>query len=161
MTGTVADASGAPISGATVQIVSLETNRLREAVTDTLGGFTISNLPPGDYRIQAEREGYSRYVREVTLRLDDDHGVLARALLPTLPPRPGTGPRWVYRADPPGVTFVRLVDRGVAKTPRFRLRLDAARWFHGADATDPAARTRLTITLGGQCFTRAVTRKID
>ncbi len=72
ITGTVADASGSPISGATVQIVSLETNRLRDAVTDTLGGFTISNLPPGEYRIEAEREGYRRYVREVTLRLNQE-----------------------------------------------------------------------------------------
>jgi outer membrane receptor protein involved in Fe transport len=72
ITGTVADASGSAISGARVQIVSLDTNRLRDSVTDTLGGFTISNLPPGEYRVEAEHEGYRRYVREVTLRLNHE-----------------------------------------------------------------------------------------
>jgi outer membrane receptor protein involved in Fe transport len=72
VTGTVADASRSPISGAMVRLVSLETNRLRDAVTDTLGGFTISNVPPGEYRVEAERDGYRQYVREVTLRLNQE-----------------------------------------------------------------------------------------
>ena len=72
ITGTVTDASRLPISGATVRLVRLETNRLRDAVTDTLGGFTISNLPPGEYRIETEHEGYRKYVREVPLRLNQE-----------------------------------------------------------------------------------------
>ena len=61
--GTVTDASQAPLAGAAVQLVHVETNRLRRTVTDALGGFAISSLPPGDYRIEAEHEGYRKHVR--------------------------------------------------------------------------------------------------
>ena len=72
ITGTVTGASRSPVVGAMVQLVHDETNRLRSAVTDALGGFTISSLPPGDYRIEAEHEGYRKHVQQFTLRLNQE-----------------------------------------------------------------------------------------
>jgi len=70
--GTVTDASQSPLSGAVVQIVNAETNRLRSTITDALGGFAIPSLPPGDYRIEAQYEGYRQQVRQITLRLNQE-----------------------------------------------------------------------------------------
>jgi hypothetical protein len=70
--GTVTDASRAALPGAAVQLVHVETNRLRRTVTDALGGFAMSSLPPGDYRIEAEHAGYRKQVRQITLRLNQE-----------------------------------------------------------------------------------------
>src|SRR6266568_9497291 len=72
ITGVVTDASYQPITGATVQLIQVETNRRRNAVTDTQGGFTIANLPPGEYRIEGEREGYRKHVQQLTLQLNQE-----------------------------------------------------------------------------------------
>ena len=50
VTGTVHDASGAVIPGATVEIVNLRTNQAQQAVTDARGRFRLLYLPVGDYR---------------------------------------------------------------------------------------------------------------
>jgi len=72
ITGTVTGASRSPVAGAMVQLVHNETSRLRSAATDALGGFTISSLPPGEYRIEAGHEGYRKHVQQVTLRLNQE-----------------------------------------------------------------------------------------
>ena len=68
--GVVTDVSGKPVSGAAVEIVQQETDRRRNATTDAAGEFTVSDLPPGVYRIEAEREGYRKGVQTFTLPLD-------------------------------------------------------------------------------------------
>ena len=72
ITGTVTGASRSPVAGAMVQLVHSETNRKRSAITDALGGFTIPGLPPGEYRIEAEHEGYRKHVQRLTLRLNQE-----------------------------------------------------------------------------------------
>jgi outer membrane receptor protein involved in Fe transport len=72
LTGIVTDEAREPVSGASVSIVHTETNRLRNAATDTLGEFTVPNLPPGEYRIEAEREGYRKHVRTVPLLMNQE-----------------------------------------------------------------------------------------
>ena len=70
--GTVTDAEGKALEGVAVRLVQKETNRLRQALSDGRGEFTISNLAPGGYRIHVEREGYPRQVRQIELLLDQD-----------------------------------------------------------------------------------------
>ena len=72
VTGVVTDDACQPIAHATVQLTQVETNRRRNAVTDTQGGFTIANLPPGDYRIEAERDGYRKHVQPLALQLNQE-----------------------------------------------------------------------------------------
>src|SRR4029077_7773852 len=36
------------------------------------GGFTISNLPPGEYRIDTERDGYRKHVQRLALQIDQE-----------------------------------------------------------------------------------------
>jgi len=53
ITGTVTSAKdGSAISGAQVSDGS------RTALTDTLGSYTIGNVPPGSYQVVADKEGY-------------------------------------------------------------------------------------------------------
>jgi outer membrane receptor protein involved in Fe transport len=72
ITGVVTDAAWQPIANASVQLTEAETDRRRSVLTDSEGGFTISNLPPGDYRIEAEREGYRKQVQQLTLQLNQE-----------------------------------------------------------------------------------------
>ncbi|HSW50948.1 MAG TPA: carboxypeptidase regulatory-like domain-containing protein, partial [Bryobacteraceae bacterium] len=72
ISGTVTDAARAPLAGALVRLVDVGTNRVRSCVADTRGEFTVSSLPPGEYRIEAEHEGYRRHVRQLTLGLNQE-----------------------------------------------------------------------------------------
>src|ERR1035437_5412362 len=70
--GTVTDGGRKVLDGVAVRLVHQETNRLRNALTDPRGEFTISNLAPGEYRIEAEREGYARQARQFVVLLNQD-----------------------------------------------------------------------------------------
>lgn len=56
--GTITDASGAAISGATVTAVSLQTNDTRTANTNAAGAYRIEAVLPGDYKISATAESF-------------------------------------------------------------------------------------------------------
>jgi hypothetical protein len=62
--GTVTDASGASVPGATVSLTHLGTSDRRTAVTDTTGSYQFVNLIPGPYRVEIEISGFSRFTRE-------------------------------------------------------------------------------------------------
>jgi hypothetical protein len=60
--GTVQDASGAVIPGATVTIRSLDQDLSRQTTTSDAGDFLVENLKPGHYSITVEHEGFSKAV---------------------------------------------------------------------------------------------------
>ena len=62
--GKVADASGAVMPGVTVTIASPSMQGVRNAVTDTEGSYRFPAIPPGEYKITYELEGFSTVVRE-------------------------------------------------------------------------------------------------
>jgi len=69
--GTVTDASGAAVPGVTVQASNLGTNVVREATSDAGGSYFIPNLPPGNYRVRAAKEGFqAARVESVTLQVE-------------------------------------------------------------------------------------------
>jgi len=72
ITGVVTDAAYQPIANATVQLTQVATSRRRSVVSDNQGGFTIANLPPGDYRIEAGRDGYRKHVQSLALQLNQE-----------------------------------------------------------------------------------------
>jgi hypothetical protein len=68
LTGTVADATGAVLSGARVQARQTATGLLRESVTNEAGRFTFAGVAPGDYEVRAEAARFRPLVRRgVTL----------------------------------------------------------------------------------------------
>ncbi|MGH9158865.1 MAG: carboxypeptidase regulatory-like domain-containing protein [Vicinamibacteraceae bacterium] len=61
ITGRVVDASGATIPGVTVTATNEVTNAVSTVVTSEDGAYTIPFLPPGDYTLVAELEGFKKY----------------------------------------------------------------------------------------------------
>ncbi|MFN0111524.1 MAG: carboxypeptidase-like regulatory domain-containing protein, partial [Blastocatellia bacterium] len=58
LTGTVSDANGAAVPGATVTATNISTNSASAAVTTTDGLYVIPALPPGTYKVRVEKQGF-------------------------------------------------------------------------------------------------------
>ncbi|HWS55128.1 MAG TPA: carboxypeptidase regulatory-like domain-containing protein [Pyrinomonadaceae bacterium] len=61
--GVVTDQNGAAVSGARIVARNVRTNSARAMLTGGDGRFRFEELRPGEYEVQAEREGFSREVR--------------------------------------------------------------------------------------------------
>src|ERR1700751_5658784 len=71
ITGTVTDASGAAVPGATVTITQTSTNDVHTAATSDSGFYTVPQLPPGNYRVSVEKSGFNRFVQnDITLTIN-------------------------------------------------------------------------------------------
>jgi hypothetical protein len=69
--GTVGDASGGSIPGVAVRVINLATNAQRETVTDQTGYYSIPNLPAGNYKVTATKEGFQgQQYDSVTLQVE-------------------------------------------------------------------------------------------
>jgi hypothetical protein len=62
--GNVLDESSAAVPGATVTAVEVNTNISRTAVSNETGYYIFSNLKDGTYRVEAELQGFRKFVRE-------------------------------------------------------------------------------------------------
>src|SRR5712675_108908 len=62
--GTVRDPSGAAIAQAKVRISRLETTTVRETLTDAEGNYQLLDVPADTYRLEFEREGFRKEVRD-------------------------------------------------------------------------------------------------
>src|SRR5947208_634636 len=68
ITGTVTDASGAPVAGVQVQIRNVQTNASRETRSGSIGEFTVPTLPVGTYELSATAPGFQTvHVRDIKL----------------------------------------------------------------------------------------------
>ena len=56
--GTVLDASGAVLPGATVTLTNVATNQMSTAVTTDTGAFTFPQVSAGTYKIVVELQGF-------------------------------------------------------------------------------------------------------
>ncbi len=75
ITGRVTDASGAVVAGANITITQIETGVKRETVSNDEGYFSAPLLPPGGYRVNAQKAGFKAANRSnITL----DVGQIAR-----------------------------------------------------------------------------------
>jgi Carboxypeptidase regulatory-like domain/TonB dependent receptor len=61
--GTVTDAQGANVPGATVTIVNKETNLTRDTVSDNEGNFNLTNVLAGQYDVKISLTGFREAVR--------------------------------------------------------------------------------------------------
>ncbi|HLY18535.1 MAG TPA: TonB-dependent receptor [Bryobacteraceae bacterium] len=70
--GQATDAAKKPVAGVTVTLVAEETNRKYTAVTGQDGGFLLTLLDPGAYRLQVNAPGFRSYVQELVLDVDQE-----------------------------------------------------------------------------------------
>src|SRR5437868_15471902 len=61
ISGTVKDSSGAVLPGVDVTATQTDTGLKRNATTDTDGSYTIPNLPPGPYKVEAMLQGFRTF----------------------------------------------------------------------------------------------------
>jgi Carboxypeptidase regulatory-like domain/TonB dependent receptor len=62
--GTVIDASGSSVAGASVMLTHIATQERRSAETDGEGHYQFANLSPGNYRIDIEKTGFKHLTRD-------------------------------------------------------------------------------------------------
>jgi hypothetical protein len=69
--GTVKDASGAAVPGAAVKATQIDTGAVRNVTSGADGGYILSNLPIGPYRMEVTKQGFSTYVQTgIVLQVD-------------------------------------------------------------------------------------------
>src|SRR5918993_5202707 len=69
--GVVTDNQGLTVPAASVTLRNVDTNTVREVVTDGEGIYRFLNMPVGNYELAVELSGFSRYVRSgLTLALN-------------------------------------------------------------------------------------------
>ena len=64
ITGVVKDEKGGLVPGASVKIVNVGTNAERTVTTTSDGLYEITQLVPGNYRLEIQATGFSKYVQE-------------------------------------------------------------------------------------------------
>ena len=62
--GTVTDATGAAIAGAKVIVTEADRNVPHATVTDANGRYSVPTLPPGDYLMTVESQGFQKFVQQ-------------------------------------------------------------------------------------------------
>src|SRR5438093_11225812 len=64
ITGTVMDASGAVVPGASVSVKNTETIAKYETVTTPTGNYTLPQLPAGLYELTVSAAGFGNFVQQ-------------------------------------------------------------------------------------------------
>lgn len=68
LAGTVTDPTGTPVAGATVLIENTVTRYRAEVMTNSDGGFAITNIPFHSYNVTVSQAGFAAYTTQVSLR---------------------------------------------------------------------------------------------
>jgi hypothetical protein len=63
ISGTVSDTAGGALRGAAVKVINDATASSRSAVADDNGFYIVTNLPPGNYTISVEQQGFKKSVQ--------------------------------------------------------------------------------------------------
>ena len=63
------DSTGGVVPGATVTVVNKATNATRTTQSNEVGLFDFPALPPGNYTVQSELEGFKTASRELELQV--------------------------------------------------------------------------------------------
>src|SRR6202521_2596868 len=72
LTGRITDPNKAVITGATVTVINSGTGIHYQGLTNEIGTYYVSNLPPGRYRIEAEKLGFKAVIQSgVVLHVQD------------------------------------------------------------------------------------------
>jgi carboxypeptidase family protein len=80
VSGVVTDPSGAAIPNARITATEVRTGVKSSTVSDGAGQYTLPFLPPGQYEIQVEEQGYRPFVRKAVQVNSGDHPVIDATL---------------------------------------------------------------------------------
>src|SRR6478672_10066717 len=70
ISGVVKDSSGAVLPGVSVTATQTDTQLKRDAVSEADGSYTLLNLPPGPYRVEAMLQGFKSFAQTgITLQV--------------------------------------------------------------------------------------------
>lgn len=72
ITGQIFDQTGKAIAGAKVTLVSAETGKSRSVTSGTAGAFALTQIQPGLYRLESERQGFRKTIREIDLLVNQE-----------------------------------------------------------------------------------------
>ena len=64
LSGTVYDASGATVPGATVEILNADTGQTQTTTSGPAGNYSFANLPAGRYTLMVSNPGFALYARK-------------------------------------------------------------------------------------------------
>lgn len=79
LSGTVTDASGAVVRGASVTARNVNTGATRKSATDDAGLYRVSSLPVGEYEVRASKQGFAEEIRTgIRLVVGEDASVNLR-----------------------------------------------------------------------------------
>ena len=68
--GIVTDGQGASIAEAVITIVNLDTAAARKIVSSPVGAFSFVRVPPGLYKLEAQKPGFRTLSQQVRLQID-------------------------------------------------------------------------------------------
>ena len=80
LSGAVTDPSGAAIPGARITATEIRTGVKSSTVSDASGQYTLPFLPPGQYEIQVDEQGYRPFIRKAIQVSSGDHPVIDATL---------------------------------------------------------------------------------
>ena len=70
VTGSITDKSSAAVGAAKVTVQNLDTQALKEVITDESGIFTIPFLQPGKYKVTASKSGFRPVFQDINLEVN-------------------------------------------------------------------------------------------
>ena len=62
--GVVTDTSGAAVADAAITLTNVDTGQKRNMETDASGNYTFVNILPGRYKLECEKTGFKKFLRE-------------------------------------------------------------------------------------------------
>src|SRR5215203_1075514 len=85
LSGIVTDQTGAVVPGVNIAVISITQGFQRTTTTSDEGTFVVALLPPGNYTVKAEHEGFTpAEVRDVILNVNDQRAIKIPLKLGTL-----------------------------------------------------------------------------
>jgi outer membrane receptor protein involved in Fe transport len=69
LNGTVRDQTGSVIVKATISLRNVDTNHVYSATSNSAGSYIVGNVPPGNYELTAESNGFAKRTQPLTLRV--------------------------------------------------------------------------------------------
>jgi len=83
--GTIMDATGGALPGASVEIKNLDTNGVERRTTDASGRFSALQLQPGRYSVTIQLKGFSKFVQDgIVLTVGQTVNLVPRLALSTV-----------------------------------------------------------------------------
>ena len=139
ISGVAHDTSGAVLPGVEISAIAQDTGVKRSTVTDENGTFTLPNLAPGPYRLEATRTGFRTFVQTgIQLQVDSN---------PVIPVVLGVGDVTQTVEVQANATLVETQKLGVGTVMENQRILDLP--LNGRNPTDLIALTGAAVQNGG------------